>query len=62
MSEKNLRKYNPGVYASGNSFEIHLRPFVLIAYIFGFIKNSQLMEYTKDKCIDQQHQDVFQWD
>ena len=27
-----------------------------------FRKYRQLMEYTKDQWVDQQHQDVFQWD
>ena len=34
---------------------------MLIFYIFGFRKDIQLIEYTKDQWVDQQHQDVFQW-
>ena len=48
-----LRKYNPGEYASGTDIAMHLRPFLLIAYIFGFRKDRQIIEYTKDKWIDQ---------
>ena len=56
-----LGKYNPVGYASGTDIAMHLRPFVLIAYICGFRKDRQMMEYTKDKRIDQKHCDVLQW-
>ena len=35
----NLSKYNVGGYASGTDFAIHLRPFVLVTYICGFIND-----------------------
>ena len=57
-----LKKYNVGGYASGNDIAIYLRPFVFIAYICGFRKDTQEIEYAKDQCIDQQHQDVLQWE
>ena len=53
-----LRKYNAGGYASGTDIAMHLRPFVLIAYIFGFRKDSQMIEYTEDQCIDKNHHDL----
>ena len=56
-----LRKYNVGVYTSGNDIAMHLRLFVLIAYICGFRKDSKMIEYTKDKWIDQNHPYVLQW-
>ena len=56
-----LRKYNVGGYASGTDIEIHLRPFVLIAYIFDFRKDRQMVEYNKDQWIDQNNHDVLQW-
>ena len=34
-----LKKYNVGGYASGTDIAIYLRPFVFIAYIFGFRKD-----------------------
>ena len=40
---------------------MHLRLFVLIAYMCGFINDKQMIEYTKDKWIDQKHHDVLQW-
>ena len=55
------RKYNAGVYASGTDIAIHLRPFVLISYISGFRNYRQMVEYAKDKFIDQNHHDVLQW-
>ena len=56
-----LRKYNTGGYSSGTNIAMHLRPFVLIAYIFGFRKDRQMLEYTKDQWIDQKHHGVLQW-
>ena len=41
---------------------MHLRPFVFIAYICGFIKDRQMIEYTKYQWIDQNHYDILQWD
>ena len=34
---------------------------MLIAYICGFIKYIQMIEYTKDQWIDQNYHDVLQW-
>ena len=42
-----LRKYNAGRYASGTDIAMHLRPFVLIAYICSFRKDRHMIEYTK---------------
>ena len=56
-----LRKYNPGEYASGTDIAMHSRPFLLIAYIFGFRKDRQIIECTKYLWIDQNHHDVLQW-
>ena len=56
-----MSKYNACGYASGTDIEIHLRPFVLIAYIYGFRKDRQIIEYTKYQWIYQKHHDVFQW-
>ena len=56
-----LRKYSAGGYASGTDIDIHLRPFVLIAYIYGFIKYRQMIEHTKDQWFYQKHHDVLQW-
>ena len=47
-----------GVFASGTDIAMHLRLFVLIAYIRGFRKYRQMIEYTKDQWIDQNHHDV----
>ena len=38
---KTLGNYNVGGYTSGTDIAIHLRPFVLIAYICGFIEHRQ---------------------
>ena len=56
-----LRKYNVGEYASGTDIKMHLSLFLLIAYICGFKNYRQMIEYTKDKLIDQKHHDVLQW-
>ena len=40
---------------------MHLKPFLLIAYICGFRNYRQMIEYTKDQWIDQKHHDVLQW-
>ena len=50
-----------GGYASGTDIAIHLRQFLLIAYICGFIKDRQMTEYTKYQWIYQKHNDVLQW-
>ena len=42
-----LRKYIFGGYASGTDTAMNLRPFVLIAYMFGFRKDRKMIEYTK---------------
>ena len=39
---------------------MHLRPFVLIAYICGFRKNRQMIEYAKYQWIDQNYHDILQ--
>ena len=57
----NIEKYNAGGYAPGTDIEMHLRPFVLISYIFGFRKDRKIIEYTKYKWIDKNHHDVLQW-
>ena len=33
----------------------------MIAYICGFRKDRQVVEYTKDQWIDHNHHDVLQW-
>ena len=53
-----IRKYNESGYVSGTYIAIHLRLFVLIAYIFGFGKDRQIIEYTKYQWIDQNHHDT----
>ena len=56
-----LRKYNAGGYASGTDTVMDFRPFVFIANIFGFIKDRNMIEYTKYQWIDQKHHDILQW-
>ena len=56
-----LRKYDVDGYESDTDIAMHLRPFVLISYICGFRNNTQMIEYTKDQWIDQNHHDVLQW-
>ena len=51
-----------GGYSSGTDIEMHLRLFVLIAYIFGFRKNRQIIECTKYQWIDKKHHNILQWD
>ena len=34
----------------------------LISYIFGFRKDNQIIEYTKDQWIDKKHHDLLQRD
>jgi hypothetical protein len=53
-----VRKYNSGAYSS---IPIHLRPFALIAYICGFGKDKHLMEYVKNKWIEDRDANVMQW-
>ena len=55
-----LRKHNTGRYAWGTDIVMYFRSFVLIAYICGFIKDSQMIEYTGYKWIDQKHHDLLQ--
>ena len=55
------RKYNAGGYALGTDIDMHLRPFVFITCNFGFIKDRQMIEYTKDQWIYQKHHDILQW-
>ena len=56
-----LRKYNAGGYVSGTDIVMHLSPFVLISYVFGFRKDRKMIEYTKNQWIDQKHHNVLQW-
>ena len=56
-----LRKYNVDGYASGTDIAMHLGPFGLIAYICGFRKDRQIIEYTKYQCIDKKDHDVLKW-
>ena len=49
-------------YASGTDIFMHLRMFVLIAYICGFRKDRKIIEYNKDQWIDQNNHDLLQWD
>ena len=49
-----------GVYASGTDIAMHLRLF-FISYICGFRNDRQMIEYTKDQCINKKHPDVLQW-
>ena len=55
-----LSKYNAGEYASGDDIAMHLRSFELIAYICGFKKDRQMIEYTKNQWIYQNHHNVLQ--
>ena len=61
MSESYYKKYNTGGYSSVTDIVIHLWPFVLIPYIYGFRKDRRMVEYTKDQFIDQNRHDVLQW-
>ena len=54
-------KYNVGGYASGIDISLYLRLFVLISYICGFRKYSQMIEHTKYQQIDQKYHNVLQW-
>ena len=58
---KTLMNYNAAGYASVTDIAMHLRLSVLIDYIFVFRKDRQVIEYTRDQCFDQQHEDVLQW-
>ena len=55
------RKYIESGYASGTDIVLYLSPFVLIAYIFSFRKDRQMIEYTKYQLVDQKHHEIFQW-
>ena len=52
-----LRKYNAGGYVSGTGIVMHLKPFVLIAYICSFIKDMQMIHQrsmnwsTSSRCV-----------
>ena len=56
-----LSKYSAGGYESGTDIAMHLRKFVLIAYICGCIKDRQITEYTKYQWNDKKHHGVLQW-
>ena len=56
-----LRKYSKDGYPSGTDIAMHLSPFVFIAYICGFRKDMQIIQYTKYKWIYQQNHDVLKW-
>ena len=45
----NPRNYYAVGYASVTNIAMHLRLFVLIAFICGFRKDSKIIEYTKDQ-------------
>ena len=55
-----LRKYNVGGYTSGTDIVMNLKMLVLITYIFVFRKDRQMIEYTKDQYIDQEHHNLLQ--
>ena len=50
-----------GGFKSGTDIDMHLRLFLLIAYICSFIKDRQMIEYTGYQWIDQKHHDLLQW-
>ena len=54
-----LRKQNTGVFSS--SLPLHLRPYVLLAYIVGFDRNTAYMEEIKGQWVDRQKSDVINW-
>ena len=54
-----LRKLNSGI--SKSSLPLHLRPYVLIAYIVGFDRNIDYMEEIRDQWIDNQNNDIKCW-
>ena len=54
-----LRKQNTGVFSS--SLPLHLRPYVLLAYIVGFDRNTAYMEEIKSQWVDRQNSDVINW-
>ena len=56
-----LRIYNAVGYTSGTDIAMHLRPFVLISCICGFIKDRQIIEYIKYQWIDQRNHYISQW-
>ena len=56
-----IRKDNVGGYTPVTDNVMNLRTFVLIAYICGFKKDRQMIEYTKDQWIDKKNHNVLQW-
>ena len=50
-----------GGFKLDTDIAMHLRLFLLIAYICSFIKDRQMIEYTKDQWVHQKHHDVLQW-
>jgi hypothetical protein len=56
-----LQKYNTVSYASDCRIQIHMHPFLLIAYICGFRKDRLLTEYIKNEWINKCNNGVLQW-
>ena len=57
-----LQKYNAGGYSSDSTINIHMRPYVLIAYICGFRKDRERMEFIKNRWMtDECDNNVLQW-
>ena len=54
-----LRKQNSGILTS--SLPLHLRPYVLIAYIVGFDRNIGYMEEIRNLWVDRQSNDIKCW-
>ena len=46
---------------TNSQFPLHLRPFVMIAYICGFQRNIHCMQEIKEQWIDQRDNDVLNW-
>ena len=54
-----LQKQNSGVSLS--LLPLHLRPYVLIAYIVGFDRNISHMEEIKEQWVDREQPDIMAW-
>ena len=54
-----LRQFNTG-YGKGN-IKIHLRPYVLVAYVCGFQRNKDLMHFVRNKWIENHDGNTLQW-
>ena len=55
-----LRQHNAG-YSTKHKFNIEKRPYVLIAYICGFQRNKELMEYIHQKWLENHDNNVLNW-